>query len=89
MVGNLRLKFEVKVHEIKGLNGGFQLLNLMSSQECEVTWVQVGIGVCFVNHMICFCPFWKSYLYFLKPSLSRLVMFALSIPNDLVGVGFV
>ena len=41
VVGNLRLKFEVKVHEIKGLNGGFQLLNLMSSQECEVTWVQL------------------------------------------------
>ncbi len=58
VVGNLRLKSEVKVHEIKGLNGGFQLLNLMSSQECEATWCcPVATGVCY---------FWKSYVSILS-----------------------
>ena len=59
VVGNLRLKSEVKVHEIKGLNGGFQLLNLMSSQECEVTWFGASCYrrlFFFENHMFLSFP---------------------------------
>ena len=69
---------QVKLQEIKGLNGGFQLLNLMSSEECQVTWHD-SVGLSPVLHVLgwwcwwCFhCELGWNGFHALKPPLVRL-----------------